>query len=131
MKIHEFLSKARQPAISAQILLNVGDPEGACDRAYYAMFNAARAALLAVHAPVLPEVARTHNGLISAFSQFLVKTEIVPVELGRSLNKVEDLRLIADYKEERVDNEVAAWAVAQAKDFVGVMEQLCCAKPSQ
>lgn len=128
--IQEFLSKARQAALSAQILLDSGDAEGACDRAYYAMFNAARAALLATQAPVPPEIARTHSGLISAFSQYLVKTGLVHVELGKSLNKVEDLRLIADYKEERIDNEVAAWAVAQAKDFVVVMEQFCCSQPS-
>ncbi len=79
-------------------MLDAGDPDGACNRAYYAMFDAARSALLASGAPVEPEVARTHNGLISAFSLHLVKAGRVPVELGRSLNKVEDLRLIADTK---------------------------------
>ena len=36
------------------------------------MFNAARAALIASKAPVPPEVAKTHSGLISAFSLHLV-----------------------------------------------------------
>ncbi len=45
---------------------------------------AARAALLASGAPVEPEIAKTHNGLISAFSLHLVKTGRVSVELGQT-----------------------------------------------
>ena len=96
----ELMAKARRAVLSAKVLLDAGDADGACNRAYYAMFDAARAALIASGAPVVAELARTHNGLISAFSLHLVKTGRVPVELGKSLNKVEDLRLIADYKGE-------------------------------
>ena len=105
-------------------MLDAGDPDGACNRAYYAMFDAARSALLASGAPVEPEVARTHNGLISAFSLHLVKTGRVPVELGRSLNKVEDLRLIADYKGDPIGKDEAAWAVSQAQTFVQAMQKI-------
>jgi len=41
------------------------------------MFDAARAALRASKAPVPPEVAKTHSGLISAFSLHLVKAGLV------------------------------------------------------
>lgn len=109
--------------------MTAGDLEGACDRAYYAMFNAARAALLATRSPVPPEIARTHGGLISAFSQHLVKTQLVSIELGKSLNKVEDLRLIADYKGDGIDGAVAAWAVDQASAFVEAMERICLRSP--
>lgn len=88
----------------------------------YAMFDAARAALLASDAPVVPEVVKTHSGLISAFSLHLVKTGQVPVELGKALNKVEDLRLIADYKGDPIELEDAAWAVQQAERFVQTMK---------
>ena len=90
--------KAQRALASARLLLDSGDVDGACNRAYYAMFDAARAALLSIHAPVPAEVARTHSGLIAAFSLHLVKPGLVSVENGRSLNKVEDLRLIADYR---------------------------------
>ncbi len=59
------------------------------------MFDAARAALLASEAPVEPEIARTHGGLVSAFSLHLVKTGRVSVELGKALNKAEELRFFA------------------------------------
>lgn len=41
------MAKAMQAAASAKVLLDAGDTDGACNRAYYAMFDAARAALLA------------------------------------------------------------------------------------
>lgn len=121
MNAKDLMAKAIQASVSAKILLDTGDGDGACNRAYYAMFDAARAALLASGAPVEPDVARTHSGLITAFSLHLVKTGRVPVELGKSLNKVEDLRLIADYKGDPISHDEAAWAVSQAQLFVQAM----------
>ena len=43
MKAKELFGKALIAASSAQILLDAGDVDGACNRAYYAMFDAARA----------------------------------------------------------------------------------------
>lgn len=122
MKVQELLEKATRAASSAKLLLDTGDTDGACNRAYYAMFDAARAALLASAAPVGPEVSKTHSGLITAFSLHLVKTGHVSVELGKSLNKVEDLRLVADYKGDPVEVADAAWAVQQAQLFVQTMK---------
>ena len=79
---------------------------------------------MASDAPVIPEIIKTHSGLISAFSLHLVKTGQVPVELGKALNKVEDLRLIADYKGDPVELEDATWAVQQAEGFVNAMKLL-------
>lgn len=122
MKAEDLMAKVRQAAVSARVLLDTGDADGACNRAYYAMFDAARAALLASGVPVEPEIARTHSGLISAFSLHLVKTGRVPVELGKALNKVGDLRLVADYKGDPIENEEAGWAVRQAEASVHAMQ---------
>ncbi len=121
MNAQEFMAKAFRAAASAKVLLDTGDIGGACDRAYYAMFNAARAALLASGASVQPDIGKTHSGLISAFSLHLVKTERVPVEYGRTFNRMEELRLIADYKGDSIEQEQAAWAVDQAQAFVEAM----------
>lgn len=98
MKAQELMAKAIQATVPAKLLLEAGDADGACNRAYYAMFDAARAALFTSGAAIRPEIAKTHNGLISAFSLHLVKTGRVSVDLGKALNKAEELRLIADYK---------------------------------
>jgi len=118
MNAHELMTKAVRAASSAKLLLDMGDTDGARNRAYYAMFDAAKAALFVSGAPAEPEEIRTHGGLISAFSLHLVKSGRVPVELGRALNKVEEIRLVADYKGDPVDQEHAAWAVQQAQVFV-------------
>ena len=112
------MAKSHRALASAQKLLEDNDSDGACNRAYYAMFDAARAALIASKAPVPPEIAKTHSGLIAAFSLHLVKPQLFPVELGRSLNKAEDLRLVADYKGDSISAEEARWVVQQARAFV-------------
>jgi uncharacterized protein (UPF0332 family) len=63
------LAKAERACASARLLCGASDAEGACNRAYYAMFDAARAALLASGAVA----GKTHSGLMSAFSEHLVK----------------------------------------------------------
>jgi HEPN domain len=82
-----YMRKAAQALASAHQLLAGGDSDGACNRAYYAMFDAAHAALLGGH---------------------------VASELGSSLNKVERLRLLADYTGDPVSDEDAAWAVGSS-----------------
>jgi uncharacterized protein (UPF0332 family) len=110
------MAKAQRALASSITLLQDGDGDGACNRAYYAMFDAARAA------PVPPEIAKTHSGLIAAFSLHLVKTDLFPKELGRSFNKAEDLRLVADYKGDPISPEDAQWTVQQAQAFVEQVE---------
>ncbi len=124
MTPQELLVKADRALASAKLLLDSGDVDGACNRAYYAMFDAARAALLSINAPVPAEVARTHSGLIAAFSLHLVKSGRIAIEHGRSLNKVEDLRLIADYRGGPVSLENAAWALEQASSFLAAVQAL-------
>lgn len=57
-------------------------------------------------------------GVIASFSLQLVKPGLIDIELGKALNKVEDLRLIADYKGDAITLENAAWAVEQAAAFL-------------
>jgi len=118
LRAKELFTKAQTAAASARILLNAGDVDGACNRAYYAMFDAARAALLVSGIDESTVNTKTHSGLISKFSLELVKSGQVSVELGKSLNKVEDLRLMADYKGDSILEEDANWAVNQADIFV-------------
>jgi uncharacterized protein (UPF0332 family) len=117
----ELMVKAMRAVESAKLLLDAGDADGACNRAYYAMFDAARSALMTSETPGESEVVRTHGGLISAFSLHLVKSGKVSVELGRALNRVEEIRLVADYKGDPVEIERAEWAVQQAEEFVATM----------
>lgn len=55
------MAKADTACSSARALLDLGDVDGAANRAYYAMYDAARAALLASGAPVEPDIGRTQR----------------------------------------------------------------------
>ena len=118
----DYMTKAVRALASAKLLLSDKDIEGACNRAYYAMFDAAHAALLWADAPVNPATIRTHNGLISAFGQHLVKPALLPGNLGKLFNQVEHIRLLSDYTGEEVPEDKALWAVEQATSFVEVIQ---------
>jgi len=112
------LEKADRALASADILLREGDAEGACNRSYYAMFNAARAALILVSAP--PEVTegKSHSGLHSAFNQYLVKPGHIPQALGAEFRRAERLRQISDYLGDPIVSEKADLTLQHAREFV-------------
>ena len=122
MTLEQYLLKARRALVSARLLLENGDIEGSCNRAYYAMFDAAHAALLRHQPGINPAETRTHNGLITAFGKHLIKTGLMTPELGRVLNQVEQIRLLADYTGEEIEPDKAAWAVEQATVFVETIQ---------
>ncbi len=115
------MAKADTACSSARALLDLGDLDGAANRAYYAMFDAARAALLMSGTPVEPDIGRTHSGLIGAFGNYLVKNGPVSKEVGRLLNRAHEIRLVADYRGDSVEPADAKEMVEQAKTFVAAM----------
>jgi uncharacterized protein (UPF0332 family) len=112
------MQKADRALASARLLLDAGDTDGACNRAYYAMFHAARAALVN---EVEPETTKTHSGLIAAFGLQLVKPGRLPKELGRMLNRAEEVRLLADYTGGSVEPADATELLSQAEAFVNAV----------
>lgn len=111
------LAKALQAVRSAHVLLQAGDADGACNRAYYAMFDAARAVLLiSGH-----DVGKTHKGVLNAFSDRFVRNGPMPRELGRLLKHAETYRYVADYEGQPVDLTDAQVIVSQAETFVSTM----------
>lgn len=116
------LGKAERAVASAKALIDLGDTDGACSRAYYAMFDAARAALATRgHAP---ESVKTHGAVHSAFAMEFVKSGLIPREIGRTLGQVQDIRLLADYASEPVPLDKAEWSVRQAEIFVAAVRSL-------
>ncbi len=114
MNAHDLMDKAIRAVTSAKLLLDAGDVDGACNRAYYAMFDAARAALLWSGASADSATTKTHSGLISTFSLHIIKTGRLPVSLGKALNRAAEIRLIADYTGDEVSAEKAQWVIEQA-----------------
>lgn len=120
MTPQNLLLKAEQALKSAQLLCDAGDSDGACNRAYYAMFDAARAALLSEAI----ESGRTHKGLINIFSERWIKTGRMDKDIGRSLKHAETIRYIADYDGATIGLGDARLILDQARGFVAAVAQL-------
>jgi len=112
-----YMEKAERALSAARILLRADNPEGACNRAYYAMFDAAHAALLAAMPGVADASIKIHSGLIGAFGKHLVQAGLINAEHGRSFNQVHGLRQVADYTGDPVS---VADAVAVSEAMVRV-----------
>jgi uncharacterized protein (UPF0332 family) len=107
---------------SAHLGLEDGDHEGAINRAYFAMFNIARAALLCAGVPE-ERLPSEHKELIAAFRQYAVQTGEIDRDLAGVLNRTENLRLQADYTGTEIDPQFAADAVRRAELFVKTIER--------
>ena len=104
------LAKAQRACASAHTLLRDHDPDGASGRAYYAMFNAARAIL------------HKHAGIISAFGLFLSRNHPALKELGHILNRAQQIRRVADYNGDLVDEHTAQEMTEQAAAFISAVQ---------
>lgn len=123
MSPHDYMAKASRALVSAKLLLDASDVDGACNRAYYAMFDAAQAALSWAGAHVNPAETKTHRGLIAAVGKYLVKPGLLIADLGKALNQVERVRLLADYTGEEIDAGKAQWAIEQAEAFIAAVQR--------
>jgi len=112
------LEKAERALASAQLLYAHGDYEGACNRAYYAMFDAAKSALTQISPDVGISASRTHNGLITAFGLHLVKSGKIEAQYGKSLNRAQTLRQLADYTGEPISAESVQAMIHDADLFL-------------
>lgn len=91
-EINSLIKRAERYLLSAEILITEGDYESSVSRTYYAMFYLAQAALLSKGLTY-----SSHKMIISAFGENFIKSNILPKELGRSLNRAFDKRQIGDY----------------------------------
>jgi uncharacterized protein (UPF0332 family) len=109
-----YLERAERAVESAKSLLELDDRDGACNRAFYAVFDASCAALCGAGATP----AKTHRGLIAQFGAKLVQTGSLDRKLGRDLNWAEQTRLYADYTLAVVDRQTAEEMTALAENFI-------------
>ena len=87
----------------------------AVNRAYYAVFDAARAMLFERGYP-LP---KTHSGTQSRFSEIFVKTGEAPIEMSSAFVQLFNLRQMGDYDfSAQLDEHDAEKAVELARQFL-------------
>ena len=115
------MEKAGRALAAARLLLEANDTDGACNRAYYAMFDAAHAALFTLGIEKLDAPIKTHNGLVAMFGLHLVRGNRLPAEHGEALNAAQRFRQVADYTGDFVSLADATWAIERAEAFVAAI----------
>jgi uncharacterized protein (UPF0332 family) len=108
-------SNAREAAEEARLLFEARHFGGACSRAYYAMFNMARALLLERGHPIAKT--KTHKSVLQQFSLEFVKSGPFDQDDGRALRRAADARHLADY-EGGVAAEEAGQVMAALEKFI-------------
>jgi uncharacterized protein (UPF0332 family) len=120
-------TRAHASLRAAERLLAEDFPDFAASRAYYAIFYAASALLLADGAKFAK-----HSGVIAHIHKDYVKTGRLPAEVGKIINALSDLRGVGDYGgPAHVDAIEAARAVADAKQAVAAIEDLFLSEQEQ
>ena len=94
MNPEQYMAKAVRALESAAALLEKVDFEGSANRAYYAMFHAARGALASRNVEIR---SRKHGTLVGQFSRHFIAGGTLPKAFGRTINEVQKLRHVGDY----------------------------------
>ena len=113
-----FLAKARESLASAEADLRAARYNSAANRAYYAAFQAAVAAL--IEQGVGPRGASwDHKFVISEFSGKLVKRrKLLSTRYSRVLNSLFTTRLFADYRADGIGRGTARRSVGETRSLV-------------
>jgi uncharacterized protein len=121
--IRNLTRKGHRALRSARLNLEDGDFDGAVNRAYHAMFQIARAALLSAGVPEdgLPA---TDRDLVAAFRQYAVQSGQVDRELAGALSRTEHLRYQADFAGTETEPKCAAESLQRADNFLHTLERM-------
>ncbi len=119
-EIRSHLERASSSLQAARLLLSSELPNDSASRAYYVIFHAASALLLAQNLEF-----KSHTGVLRAISLNFVKPGILENKVGRNLNWLAELRQTADYGEMRdVSIPDAEAAINIADSFLNQVYQL-------
>lgn len=115
--------RANESLNAALLCLNYGLNADAISRAYYSVMHTAKAAL-----EILDVSADSHQGVRNQFGLYLVIPGLVEPNWGSEINRLNILRLVADYDVEATITESDARdALDSAEAFVNRMRPLVAA----
>ena len=123
-EVKDYLALAQEYLEMAEVSLANGKYRVAVDTAYNAAESCARGLLLLK----LPELPRSHDGLITKFSELYVKDGPLPRKLGSSMNIMLKLRSRARYDangliEKRMAEDAIELAEAMMNALRGRIQQ--------
>lgn len=108
-------TSALEAASDARFLFEAGRYSGACNRAYYAMFNVARV-LLSESPDSTGRRVKTHASVVRIFSLKFIRNGPFDSKFGEILRQASDLRALVDYEGEAI-------SAGDALDIVKAMDE--------
>jgi uncharacterized protein (UPF0332 family) len=124
-KSQDYLAKAQQSLLGAESEFQHKRFDNATNRAYYACFQAAIAALIDASVPVQSDKGGTisHQAVQTRFSGLLIKRrKLYPSSLRNVLQDLLYERIIADYRTSLVSSRRAQRALRLCNRFVNEIE---------
>lgn len=108
------MNRAWEMSGAAKALLKIEDYASANNRAYYAFFHAMRAVLA-----LDGKDYKKHSAVIARFSEYYLKTDVFPRELGRNISNASLIRNRSDYEDFYICSKVETEnLVADAEKFM-------------
>jgi uncharacterized protein (UPF0332 family) len=114
-------TKAQVAARSALVLLETGDTDGAVNRAYYATFGAARAALASIRRALAQS--KRHSTIVRRFRRYVVEERGFDSSLSRAFfSRQSHARWVADYGDDRADADAARAVIGEMNRFLAAVD---------
>ncbi|MCY3940393.1 MAG: HEPN domain-containing protein [Gammaproteobacteria bacterium] len=120
MTPEQHLEAAKKRLRAAAVLLENGLSGEAGGRAYYAIYSAIRAALVARSVPE----GRRHQGNHRLFYEHIVHKGLVGENIARVVGRAHFIRLRSDYSDEETNDGDARALLVQAQEFVETIEKV-------
>jgi len=117
-----FLTKAQESLQAAQHLLERDWFNSTANRAYYAVFHATRAALVAAGISS-PDHVWSHMGIQAGLSKLVHRRKVYPAQMLADFTTLMGYRELADYKVGVVSSRIARLVVKKASEFVANIER--------
>lgn len=119
--VRKSLQLADQMLTDARLMLQNGRLKSAADRAYYAMFHAARAAV----SQEVPRLPKSHKAVRTLFAKHFIATQRTDRALSRDLTFAFELRQASSYEVEAdVGEDVVQQVIDKAEAFVAAVKKL-------
>ncbi len=117
LMIKEFFDKARANLSAAQLCYDNDLFDASANRAYYAAFQAAVAAL--AHKGIKRKDRLDHEWVQAQFNGRLIRRDkLFPGKIRSYLPDIQAIRNIADYRNDSVSKKETARQLAKAKEFI-------------
>ncbi len=116
----DYLTSAKKRLKEAELLMNAESFDASISRSYYAILDAANAALVTNN--LFP---KSHTGVIDLFSLHFIKTGLIDTKYIRWFKQIKKDREDADYKhEKKFTRQDADETYTEAVEFVKMIEEI-------